>query len=68
MTAMSTRTMRAYVLTGPGEGDVQDVPAPVAALGEVVVDVERVGVCGTDVEFFNLPSPGVRVLPDASRA
>jgi threonine dehydrogenase-like Zn-dependent dehydrogenase len=28
------------------------VPAPVAALGEVVVDVERVGVCGTDVEFF----------------
>ena len=36
---MSTRTMRAYVLTGPGEGEVQDVPAPVAALGEVVVDV-----------------------------
>jgi threonine dehydrogenase-like Zn-dependent dehydrogenase len=52
MTAMSTRTMRAYVLTGPGEGEVQDVPAPVPALGEVVVDVERVGVCGTDVEFF----------------
>jgi threonine dehydrogenase-like Zn-dependent dehydrogenase len=44
--------MRAYVLTGPGEGDVQEVPAPVAAPGEVVVDVERVGVCGTDVEFF----------------
>jgi threonine dehydrogenase-like Zn-dependent dehydrogenase len=31
---------------------VQAVPAPVAAPGEVVVDVERVGVCGTDVEFF----------------
>jgi threonine dehydrogenase-like Zn-dependent dehydrogenase len=52
MTAMSTRTMRAYVLTGPGEGEVQEVPAPVAASGEVVVDVERVGLCGTDVEFF----------------
>ena len=52
MTAMSTRTMRAYVLTGPGEGEVQEVPAPVAAPGEVVVDVERVGLCGTDVEFF----------------
>jgi threonine dehydrogenase-like Zn-dependent dehydrogenase len=52
MTAMSTRTTRAYVLTGPGEGEVQEVAAPVAALGEVVVDVERVGVCGTDVEFF----------------
>ena len=44
--------MRAYVLTGPGEGEVQEVPAPVAAPGEVVVDVERVGLCGTDVEFF----------------
>jgi threonine dehydrogenase-like Zn-dependent dehydrogenase len=47
-----SRTMRAYVLTGPGEGSVQDVPAPVATPGEVVVDVERVGLCGTDVEFF----------------
>jgi Alcohol dehydrogenase GroES-like domain len=52
MTAMSTCTMRAYALTGPREGEVQEVPASVAAPGEVVVDVERVGVCGTDVEFF----------------
>jgi threonine dehydrogenase-like Zn-dependent dehydrogenase len=44
--------MRAYVLTGPHEGAVDQVPAPVAAPGEVVVDVERAGVCGTDVEFF----------------
>jgi threonine dehydrogenase-like Zn-dependent dehydrogenase len=52
MTAMTTRSMRAYVLTGPREGGVQKVPAPLAAPGEVVVDVERVGVCGTDMEFF----------------
>jgi threonine dehydrogenase-like Zn-dependent dehydrogenase len=44
--------MRAYALTGPGEGSVQEVPAPVATPGEVVVEVERVGLCGTDVEFF----------------
>jgi threonine dehydrogenase-like Zn-dependent dehydrogenase len=44
--------MRAYVLTAPGQGQVQEVPAPVAAAGEVVVDVGRVGVCGTDMEFF----------------
>ncbi|WP_405875610.1 MULTISPECIES: zinc-binding dehydrogenase [unclassified Streptomyces] len=44
--------MRAFVLTAPGAYAVQDVPAPVAGPGEVVVDVERVGVCGTDVEFF----------------
>jgi 2-desacetyl-2-hydroxyethyl bacteriochlorophyllide A dehydrogenase len=45
-------TMPAFVLTGPGEGSVQEVPVPVATPGEVVVDVERVGVCGTDVELF----------------
>ncbi|MDS0138844.1 MULTISPECIES: alcohol dehydrogenase catalytic domain-containing protein [unclassified Amycolatopsis] len=45
-------TMRAFVLTGPRECSVQEVPVPQAAAGEVVVDVERAGVCGTDVEFF----------------
>ncbi|MEV6590165.1 zinc-dependent alcohol dehydrogenase [Streptomyces acidicola] len=44
--------MRAFVLTSPGAYEVQDLPAPVAGPGEVVVDVERVGVCGTDMEFF----------------
>lgn len=44
--------MRAFVLTAPGEFTVADVVPPVAAPGEAVVDVERVGVCGTDVEFF----------------
>ena len=44
--------MRAFVLTAPFAGSVQEVAAPVAGPGEVVVDVERVGVCGTDVEFY----------------
>jgi threonine dehydrogenase-like Zn-dependent dehydrogenase len=44
--------MRAFVVTAPGEAGVQEVDAPLAAPGQVVVDVERVGVCGTDVEFF----------------
>ncbi|NQX10418.1 alcohol dehydrogenase catalytic domain-containing protein [Microbacteriaceae bacterium VKM Ac-2855] len=44
--------MRAFVLTGPREFEVQDVAPPIAAPGQVVVDVERVGVCGTDVEFY----------------
>ncbi len=44
--------MRAVVLSGPGDCAVHEVPVPVAAPGEVVVDVERVGVCGTDVELF----------------
>jgi threonine dehydrogenase-like Zn-dependent dehydrogenase len=44
--------VRAFVVTGPGECAVQEVAPPSAAAGEVVVDVARVGVCGTDVEFF----------------
>ncbi|GAA0241350.1 alcohol dehydrogenase catalytic domain-containing protein [Cryptosporangium japonicum] len=40
------------MLHGPGRAAVEDVPPPVAVPGEVVVRVERVGVCGTDVEFF----------------
>ena len=44
--------MRAFVITGPREAGVQQVSRPVAGPGQVVVDVERVGVCGTDVEFF----------------
>jgi threonine dehydrogenase-like Zn-dependent dehydrogenase len=44
--------VRAFVVTAPGESSVADVEAPAAQPGEVVVDVTRVGVCGTDVEFF----------------
>lgn len=44
--------MRAFILTAPRQAEVRQIPEPVAAPGEVVVDVERVGVCGTDVEFY----------------
>ena len=44
--------MRAFVLTGPRVGAVQEVADPVPEPGQVIVDVHRVGVCGTDVEFF----------------
>ncbi|NJP97600.1 alcohol dehydrogenase catalytic domain-containing protein [Nonomuraea sp. FMUSA5-5] len=44
--------MRALVLTGPGQAAVREVEPPAAAPGEVIVDVERAGVCGTDVELF----------------
>jgi len=45
--------MRAFVVTGPGRAEVRDVEAPAARPGEVVVDVARAGVCGTDMEFFS---------------
>jgi 2-desacetyl-2-hydroxyethyl bacteriochlorophyllide A dehydrogenase len=39
-------------MTAPGECSVQEVTPPSPQPGEVVVDVARVGVCGTDVEFY----------------
>lgn len=44
--------MRAFVLTGPRAAAVLEVDPPVAGPGEVVVDVARVGVCGTDAEMY----------------
>jgi threonine dehydrogenase-like Zn-dependent dehydrogenase len=40
------------VLRGPRDAEVAEVPAPDPGAGEVVVGVERVGLCGTDVEFY----------------
>ena len=45
-------TMRAFVITGPRRAEVREVARPEPRTDEVVVDVERVGVCGTDVEFY----------------
>jgi threonine dehydrogenase-like Zn-dependent dehydrogenase len=44
--------VRAFVVTGPRRAEVAEVSDPVPGRGQVVVDIERVGVCGTDVEFF----------------
>jgi threonine dehydrogenase-like Zn-dependent dehydrogenase len=44
--------MRALVVTAPREAAVEEVPDLVPADGELLIDVERVGICGTDVEFF----------------
>jgi threonine dehydrogenase-like Zn-dependent dehydrogenase len=44
--------VRALVLTAPHRAEIQDVPDPEAGPGQVIVDVERAGICGTDVELF----------------
>jgi threonine dehydrogenase-like Zn-dependent dehydrogenase len=44
--------MRALVITGRESARVEEVEAPVAGAGQVVVDVGRAGICGTDVELF----------------
>ena len=44
--------MKAFVITAPGEASVQDVAPPTVGPGDVIVDVQRAGVCGTDIELY----------------
>src|SRR4029077_19360372 len=45
-------SVRALVIDGPKSAGVQHVDAPVPGPGQLVVDVHRVGICGTDIELF----------------
>lgn len=45
--------MKAFVVHSPGQSSIEEVDAPFAKPGHVVIDIARAGVCGTDVEFFN---------------
>jgi threonine dehydrogenase-like Zn-dependent dehydrogenase len=54
--------MQALVYTGPLTLEMRDVPEPVAGEGEVVVEVDAVGICGSELEGFRSQSP-FRVPP-----
>ena len=54
--------MRAAVYEGEGRLVVRDVPDPVPAPDEVLIEVEACGVCGSDVQIINVP-PGHPVDP-----
>lgn len=55
--------MKAFEVTAPGVGSVVDVDPPVAGAGQVVVDVARVGICGTDIGMFNSAGRWPRKYP-----
>lgn len=44
--------MRALIIDGPRSARVGEVEVPRPAEGQVVVDVHRVGICGTDAELY----------------
>lgn len=44
--------MRALVVTAPRQAAVLEVADPIPSAGELLVGVERVGICGTDVELY----------------
>lgn len=53
MTDGACTTMRAAVLKAPGVFEMAQVPRPHAGHEEVLVKINRVGICGTDVHIFN---------------
>jgi threonine dehydrogenase-like Zn-dependent dehydrogenase len=44
--------MRAFVVTAPRTAEVQEVDDLAPAADQLLVDVERVGICGTDIELY----------------
>lgn len=44
--------MLQITLDRPGQFSSRDIPEPVAAAGEAIVRVHRIGVCGTDLHAF----------------
>ena len=44
--------MRAYVLEGKKEFKLEDRPKPEPKAGEVLVQVDYVGICGSDLAYY----------------
>ena len=51
--------MKAWVISQPGQTAVTDVVAPQPATGEVLLQVKRVGYCGSDLNTFRGANPMV---------
>jgi alcohol dehydrogenase len=49
--------MKALVYTAPDEVIYRDEPAPALADGEVVLKIEAVGICGSDMHAYHGHDP-----------
>jgi L-iditol 2-dehydrogenase len=56
--------MRAAVLTAPRELELVERPVPTVGAGQVLVRVQAVGVCGSDVHYFRDGHIGNRVITE----
>ena len=48
--------MQAAVFHGPHDVRLTDMPAPTPQAGEVLIKVQRAGICGSDVNRFRYGS------------
>jgi L-iditol 2-dehydrogenase len=49
--------MKALVLKSPKQIEVMDVPKPVISAGQVLIEVSKCGICGSDVRYFHGENP-----------
>ncbi len=49
--------MRQAVMTAPGQIELGDAPAPEPGVGEALIRVRRIGVCGSDVHVWHGSHP-----------
>ncbi len=54
--------MKAAVLKGPLAVRVEDVPAPKAGPGEVVIKVKYCGICGSELHYYESGNPADTIL------
>ncbi len=50
------------IMTGLGRMKIQDCPMPVPTPGEVVIEIHYVGICGSDMHFFQYGRIGSKVI------
>jgi len=49
--------MRQAVMTAPGRIELREVPVPEIAVGQVLVRMKRIGVCGSDIHVYHGKHP-----------
>ena len=49
--------MKQAVMTAPGAIEFRDVPVPIPGPGEVLLRIQRIGVCGSDVHVYHGKHP-----------
>jgi L-iditol 2-dehydrogenase len=45
--------MKQAVMTHPGEIEYRDIPRPAVKPGEVLINIRRIGVCGSDIHVYH---------------
>ncbi len=49
--------MKALVLKSPEQIEVMDIPKPTLSAGQVLIQVSKCGICGSDIRYFHGENP-----------